>query len=129
MSMKIKNLLKEEIAAEFEALDEIEFGGEQHKLAVDSVSKLLDKLTDMERMELEFQDKAAARDEENDIKLQAMKDEKRDRIIKNSLTLLSVGGSIVLAIWGTNKSIKFEETGTITTIMGRGWIQKLLPKK
>ena len=129
MSTKIKTMLKDEIAAEFEAMDGIEFAGEQHKLAVDSVSRLLDKYNDMERMELEYQDKAAARDIEHELELKKIDDERKDRNIKNGLTLASILSGAGLTIWGTIKSINFEKEGTITTIMGRGFIQKLLPKK
>lgn len=126
---KIKTLLKDEIETELNTMGDIEFGGEQHKLAVDSVGKLLDKLNDMEKMELEYQDKAAARDMEHELELKKMDDERKDRIVKNGLTLTSVVTGIGLTVWGTLKSIEFEKEGTITTIMGRGFIQKLLPKK
>ena len=129
MGVNIKTLLKEEIEAEFKAMDQIDFAGEQHKLAVDSVSKLLDKLNDMEKTDLEYQDKAAARDMEHELELKKMDDERKDRNIKNGLTLASLISGAGLTIWGTIKSINFEKEGTITTIMGRGFIQKLLPKK
>ena len=58
-----------------------------------------------------------------------IEDEKKDRKVKNILTGVSVIGGFALTVWGTCKSIKFEETGSFTTIMGRGFIQKLLPKK
>ena len=58
-----------------------------------------------------------------------LQDEKKDRLVKNVLTLLGIAVPTVVTIWGTNKSLKFEETGSVTTIMGRGFINKLLPKK
>lgn len=129
MSVKLKTLLREEIEAEITALDELEFGGETHKVAVDGVTKLLDKYNDMEKMELEFQDKAAAREAENELKEKEMEDERKDRLVKNGLTLGSIVTGVGLTVWGTIKSIEFEKEGTITTIMGRGFIQKLLPGK
>ena len=58
-----------------------------------------------------------------------MEEEKKDRWIKNGLAAAGIIIPTLVTIWGTVKSIKFEETGTITTIMGRGFINKLLPKK
>lgn len=51
--------------------------------------------------------------------------EKRDQHIKN---LISIGVSVagyLLTYWGTNKTLKFEETGTVTTNAGRGFLNKL----
>lgn len=129
MDAKVKELLQEEIKQEIEALEDMEFGSEEHKVAVDTVAKLMDKLNDMERIESEYLDKSESRTIETDLKTEQMADEKKDRIIKNCLMAFGTLSSIGLTIWGTNKTIKFEETGTITTSAGRAFIQKLFPKK
>jgi hypothetical protein len=125
----VKELLTEEIKCQIEALDELEFGSDEHKRAIDDLTKLLDKLNEIEKIEIEHKDKVDSQERDTDLKLMQMNDERKDRIVKNCLTALSVIGGMGLTVWGTCKSIEFEKTGTITTIMGRGFINKLLPKK
>lgn len=128
--MNVKVLLEKEINGNFEALEEIkEINSVEYGKATDNTVKLLDKFIAIEKLENDRLDKLASREEEYDLKLKQMNDEKKDRIVKNVLTGVSIVGGFVITVWGTVKSIKFEETGTITTIMGRGFIQKLLPKK
>lgn len=128
--MNVKDLLQKEVKGNIEALGEIEaINSEEYEKATNNTVKLMDRLIEIEKMENDHLNKVASRKEENDLKLEQMKDEKRDRIVKNALTGISIVGGFALTVWGTIKSIKFEETGTITTIVGRGFINKLLPKK
>ena len=127
--MSIKSLVDEEIRSEIEEISKIEVGSEKHKASVDALAKLLDKSIELERLDVEAQEKYESRIAENELKLKQLKDEKRDRIVKNVLTGVSVVGGFGVTIWGTLKSLKFEENGVVTSIVGRGFIQKLLPKK
>ena len=127
--MSIKSLVDEEIRSEIEEISKIEVGSEKHKASVDALAKLLDKSIELERLDAEAQEKYESRIAENELKMKQLKDEKRDRIVKNVLTGVSVVGGFGVTIWGTLKSLKFEENGVVTSIVGRGFIQKLLPKK
>ena len=129
MNTKIETLLKDEIRSEMEELNKIEVGSEQYKIAVDGITKLADRVIEMERLEREFEEKELSRKDETDMKLIELEEERKDRLVKNCLTGAGIVIPTGLAIWGTLKSLKFEETGTVTTIMGRGFINKLLPKK
>ena len=114
----IQTLLNEEISTLFAKLDTLTPGTEEYAKTNDELVKLVDRAIKMESFSIE-----------NANKLKEMEDEKKDRRVKNVLTGVSIVGGFALTVWGTVKSIKFEETGTITTIMGRGFINKLLPKK
>lgn len=127
--MSIKTLLDEEIRGEIENLKDVEAGTDQHKAAVDSLTKLLDRSIEMDKIDYELQEKYDSREAELKLKEKQIEDERRDQKIKNILSGISIVGGMGLTVWGTCKSIKFEETGSFTTIMGRGFIQKLLPKK
>lgn len=134
--MSTKQLLEDEIQAEIDEISRLEVGSDKHKLATDALAKLLDKYNEMEKAEIESQDKYDDREAEREhrvaerkLKEEQLKHDKRDAIIKNVLTGVTFVGGCALTIWGTKVSIKFEETGSFTTIMGRGFIQKLLPKK
>ena len=127
--MSVKRLLNEEIVSEIENLNKVPLGSEEHKIAADALAKLLDKSIEMDKLDLEYQDKADSREAANNLKRIEIEEEKKDRRVKNVLTGVSVIGGFAVTIWGAIKSLEFEKTGTITTIMGRGFIQKLLPKK
>lgn len=116
--MDMNKMLHGEIARELEKLKEMDVGSDQYEATVNGVTKLWDRALEHEKTII---------DEE--IKLKQLEEDKRDHMIKNILTGLGIAIPTLTTIWGTIKSIKFEETGNITTIMGRGFIQNLIPKK
>lgn len=127
--MSIETQLHDEIKYEIEELRQMKIGSEEHKVAVDVLTKLMDRSIDLYRIETENTEKEKARESEELLKKKQLADEKKDRVVKN---IISVGGivlPILVTIWGTKVSLKFEEEGTFTTIMGRGFVNKLLPKK
>lgn len=127
--MNVRTLLETEIQDEFKSLKGVDFGSEQYKTSVDGITKLTDRLIEFEKFDVEHKEKVENRKIENDFKLREMEDERNDRLIKNCLTGASIITGIGLTVWGTLKSLKFEEHGSVTTIVGRGFINKLLPKK
>ena len=144
---KLTTLLKNEIETELNTIGEMDMGSEEQSKALGDLTKLLDRAIELEKIEVDKQQKELNREieyekMENELRLKEQaqefdrelkekqrKDENIDRAVKNTLTGVSIIGGFGLTIWGTIKSIKFEETGTITTIMGRGFINRLLGKK
>lgn len=116
--MDNEKLLHEEIRKEFEKLKDMEVGTEKYKTAIDGLTKLMDRALEIDKINIEH---------EHNEKIRA--DENKDRIARHVLTALGIAIPTATAIWGTLKSFKFEETGTITTIFGRGWLNKLLSRK
>lgn len=127
--MSIKTLLEVEIEDEFEKLANMEPGTDEHRATVDSVAKLMDRAIELEKLDAESQEKEKDRKFDTDLKLKQAKDERLDRIVKNIISVAGIVLPIGLTIWGTKTSLKFEEEGTVTTTIGRGFINKLLPKK
>ena len=127
--MNIETKLHMEIDEEFDKLANMEPGSEKYRTTVDGLTKLLDRAIEIEKVDTDCKDKAAARESEQTLKVQQMKDEKKDRIVKNIIGAAGVVLPLVVTIWGTKVSLKFEETGTVTTQMGRGFIQRLFHKK
>lgn len=123
--MGIKKALYQEIEDEFQVLSEIKVGTDEYKSSVDGLTKLLDRAIEIEKHEAEMKEREAERIA-NDIKTA---EEQKDRVVKNYISAGGVVLPLLVTIWGTLKSFKFEQDGTITTIMGRGFINKLLPKK
>ena len=127
--MTIEDLLIDELDAEFEKLRTAELCSDEHKAAGDMLVKLLDRKIEMDKVKNDCADRAATRESEERMKQQQFEDEKKDRLIKNIISVAGIVLPLAVTIWGTKVSLKFEEEGTFTTIMGRGFINKLLPKK
>ena len=146
MENDIKTLLDENISDELSNLGELELGSEQYKIAVEGIAKLMDKKIEIEKIERDAKvkekdhelesrkvegdltDKAKSREIETK-KLEQITNEKEDQKFKNGIAIASIVVPSLITIWGTFKTLKFEETGTVTTIMGRGFVNKLIPKK
>ena len=114
----IETLLHEEIQDGFDALSRMERGTEMHKTTVDEIAKLFDKAIEIEKLEIEAKEREKAREED-----------RKDRRAKNGIAIGGIVLPLAVTIWGTFKTLKFEEEGTVTTMMGRGFINKLIPKK
>lgn len=127
--MELEKKLHEEIGREFAILKEMEGGTESYKAVVDGVTKLTDRAIEIDKLNAEVEARAEAQKFENELKLKQMKEERVDRIVKNVITGVSIILPIVVTVWGTKASFEFEKEGTVTTIMGRGFINKLLPGK
>ena len=138
--MDIENLLYDEIQTDFEKLRDENLEPEKRKATVDELTKLMDRAIEMKKLENDSKEKAAARESdqkekaearasEHEIELQKLEEDKKDRIVRNIISGAGVVLPLIVTIWGTKVSLKFEETGSFTTIMGRGFINKLLPKK
>lgn len=127
--MNIETMLHDEIKSELEELGKLAVGSEEYKVAVDGITKLTDRVIEMKKSDREHDAKNRDREIDIEFKQVQLEDERKDRIIKNVIAVVGIAVPTAVTIWGTVKSIEFEKEGTITTIMGRGFIQKLLPKK
>ena len=123
--MNIKKALYTEIENEFEDLSKLDVGSDTHKTSVDELVKLLDRAIEIEKHEDEMKEREA----ERLAKLDQVAEEQRNRKAQNAIQSAGIILPLMVTIWGTVKSFEFEREGTITTIMGRGFINKLLPKK
>ena len=130
--MRIEELLNEEIEQEFDGLKEIEIGSEQYKVTVDGLTKLVDRTIELKKFDASCAEKESELEikaNELELREQRDKDENKDRWIRNGITVVGIVVPALLTYWGTKKTFKFEEEGSITTTIGRGFINKLLPKK
>ena len=116
--MNFEDLLEEDLVSEMEKLRTTPYDDKNYGAVSDTVVKLMDRKIEIEKAK-----------SEQLFREQQLKDDKKDRLIKNIIGAAGVVLPIAVTIWGTKVSLKFEEEGTFTTIMGRGFINKLLPKK
>lgn len=121
--------LYDEINAEFEDLSKMALGTEEYKVTVDGLTKLMDRAIDMKKFDTEYAERIENQKMDNCLKQKQMDEERKDRLIKNGISIAGIVIPSLITIWGTVKSMEFEKEGTITTIIGRGFINKLIPKK
>ena len=129
MIMSMKTLLNEEIENEFKLLGKMQPGTEEYKTTVDGLVKLVDRAIEIDKVNNESREKVESQEFDEQFRLTQAGYENKDRLIKNYIAIAGIIIPSLITIWGTVKSIEFEKEGTITTIMGRGFINKLLPKK
>ena len=105
-----------------------EVGSDEHKAAIESLVKVVKTATEAEQVKQESIDKAAARERnlKNDIteynlKCEQLKNEHRNEVVKHIITIGTTVITIIVTVWGTKVSLRFEEHGTITTSAGRSW--------
>ena len=109
---------------ELESLESMDLGSDEYKVAVDGVTKLMDKSIEMTKLEINAKDKAL----ENDFKQKQMKNEKRHQIIGYAMNAAGIIVPVVVTIWGTIVTLEFEKEGTVTTMPGKSFINRLFKK-
>ena len=128
--MNIDTLLDKEIQSELEQLKNMEVGTEEYRAAVDGITKLIDRKNERERIANEKQEKAETQAIENGLRMKQISEDRIDRFLKHGVAIAGVLLPLGVTIWGTLITFKFEEDGKVpTNILGRGFINKLLPKK
>lgn len=125
----MREKLRQEIERELQRLEMMEPGTEEYKVTVDGLTKLTDRAIEMDKLESETAEKAIARESDNELKQEQAKVDAKDRWIRNIIAAAGIIIPSVITIWGTKTSLKFEETGTITTAAGRNFIANLFRKK
>ena len=109
--MDVKNQLVAEFDERLEALGVLELGTDEYKTALDSILKIVDRITEIEKNESE----SRAKDKQ-------MREDKNDRIIRYAFE----GGKLLLLVGGFCASMNFEKYATMTTPGGRKAVDKIL---
>ena len=116
--MTVKEILEEDLISELGKLRVTAYDAKEYRTVADTVVGLMDKKIEFDRLE-----------GEQLFRKQQLEEERKDRLIKNCIATAGVVLPLIVTIWGTVVSLNFEKEGTITTGIGRGFINKLLPKK
>ena len=127
--MSIKNNLVEEFESELEELGKMEVGTEKYKTLVDGITKLADRIIEIDKVENEHVVQIDTQEQEYAIKAQQLKDEKKDRFIKNCIAVGTFVGGVLVYSLAFIASMNFEREGTLTTEGGRSSLRQLLKLK
>lgn len=112
--MKNEALLHEAIESGFKKLKGLTVGSEEYEATVNELTKLIDRAIEIDKINIEYE---------------RVNDEKKDRWIKHGLTAAGIILPLGVTVWGTFVTINFEKEGVVSTLMGRGFFNRLIPKK
>ena len=127
--MEIEKLLHDEIVDELGGLNTLELGSDKYKVTTKGIVKLMDRAIEMDKLSKELDERQKNRNEDLELKYRQIDAEIRDRKIKNVIAVVISGVGTIVTIWGTLKTLKFEEVGTVTTMAGRNFINNLFKRK
>ena len=144
---EIKTKLMEELESEIEGLQNLDVGSNEHKMAVEDITKLADRvieifkiegeserkareyLFDKDKLEKELNERIKSRELDERTKAEQAKDNRKFKWLEIGIAVIGIAVPTIVKVWGTNKTLKFEENGTVTTMSGRAHINSLFTKK
>ena len=124
--MSIKTNLVKEFENEIKELGKLPLGSEEYESTLDGVTKLADRIIEIDKLESENNEKDRQREVDVNLKVSQMESENRDRLIRNCIEGTKVIGGFGLAAWAFIASMNFEKEGTLTTEGGRTALRQLL---
>ena len=127
--MRIEDLLKKEICDDLKVLGDLKLGTDEYKAGADITTKLIDREIELRKLEIEHQEKVESRKAEDELKLKQIKENRVDRIIGYVINVAGIVVPVIVTIWGTGVTLRFEQEGTVTTTAGRNFFNRWFPKK
>lgn len=126
-----KDLLKDEWMIEKEKLSTMDYKthGEMYKIQTDRVMNLEKLMTDIDKVEIETEEKAISKDIDERLKIHEIetnaKDQKRRNWIDTAKVVVPVAGAFIMGLI----SMKWEKTDTLTSSAGRSSLRDILKFK
>lgn len=112
-----KELLDRQITTELKELGNVTDQKEFDE-RVRYISTMIDKSIDLEEME----DKKKSEKKKTIIDI-------LDKTVGYTINVAGIVLPLLVTIWGTKVTLEFEQEANVTTIMGKGFFNRLLPKK
>lgn len=126
--MKNEALLHEEIESELSELNNMEIGSDKYKIAVEGITKLMDRAIELEKQSID----SANKENELSLKEQQMADDRKDKKTRNIITVAGIVVPLtvetVRIVWGVLASMKFEKVDSFTSSAGRSFMNQLFRK-
>lgn len=122
---EIEELLNEEIVDSIKGLDDIPLDDGKYGDTVNSVCKLIDKSIELRKVQNQAEKDSAELEVSTELKKLELESNLKDRKTKNILTAAGIVVPVVVGSFWGYKSLKFEETGSIGSTLGRNVINGL----
>ena len=127
--MDYKTLLDDVITNKLNDLKGEKLNTEEYKTTVDNVTKLIDRSIEIEKVTFENTNKLARQKIDDEQKRIQEDEERKERLIKYGISAAEIGIPAAITIWGVLVSLTFEEKGTITSPIGRLFVNRLFQKR
>ena len=122
-------LLDDVIVNELKNLKDTKGGTDEYKATVECVTKLMDRSIEIKKLTFDQTNKLSRQVIDDKAKVKQDEEDRKDRLIKNCISVAGIVIPALITIWGTLKSLKFEQDGTVTSMAGRAFVSRLFPKK
>ena len=122
-------LLDDVIINELKNLKDTKGETDEYKATVECVTKLMDRSIEIKKVTFDQTNKLSRQVFDDKAKVKQDEEDRKDRLIKNCISIAGIVIPALITIWGTLKSLKFEQDGTVTSMAGRAFISRLFPKK
>lgn len=122
-------LLDDVIVNELKNLKDTKGETDEYKATVECVTKLMDRSIEIKKLEFDQTNKLSRQVIDDKAKVKQDEEDRKDRLIKNCISVAGIVIPALITIWGTLKSLKFEQDGTVTSMAGRAFVSRLFPKK
>ena len=122
-------LLDDVIINELKNLKDTKGETDEYKATVECVTKLMDRSIEIKKLTFDQTNKLSRQVFDDKAKVKQDEEDRKDRLIKNCISIAGIVIPALITIWGTLKSLKFEQDGTVTSMAGRAFVSRLFPKK
>lgn len=122
-------LLDDVIVNELKNLKDTKGETDEYKATVECVTKLMDRSIEIKKLTFDQTNKLSRQVIDDKTKVKQDEEDRKDRLIKNCISIAGIVIPALITIWGTLKSLKFEQDGTVTSMAGRAFVSRLFPKK
>ena len=122
-------LLDDVIVNELKNLKDTKGETDEYKTTVECVTKLMDRSIEIKTLTFDQTNKLSRQVIDDKAKVKQDEEDRKDRLIKNCISIAGIVIPALITIWGTLKSLKFEQDGTVTSMAGRAFVSRLFPKK
>lgn len=126
MSVEVK--LYEEIDRLFDKLYKLDPTSKEYEEVLNKLTKLMDREIEVSKVDNEREDKLETRKSDEEFKKQQLKADKKDRLIRNIMSGLGIVIPAGLTWVGFIAALRFEETNSVTTAIGKGFLRNLIPR-
>jgi tetrahydromethanopterin S-methyltransferase subunit G len=134
--MNAVKTIEQEVINEIEEMGRMNLGTDEYRTTVDGITKLMDRVNESKKIDLEAQEKEAARMQDAEIKMEQIKQEKKTRIGQTVTTVLGIViptlVTAIVSVWGTKYVTSYEEDeGGIpdSTSAGKAHVKNLFGRK
>ena len=129
----VGDMLEDTVAHHIEYIEGLTAGSEEYNKAISTLDILYRPWLEVKKVEYEFDDRISQRLHEKEIREAELEQkEKFDKLasgIQVGLGILGVMAPIVAYGVTTSQVLRFEQTGTVTSLMGRNHFNKARPTK